>query len=657
MEKKILYAGQDWKRPWGNLRYPHGTPEEPNPLHFTALNNTILQDVRRGEIYDYEVRIKPGTYYIGDTTLTPIHDARVTYKADGGEVILSGGRRIEGFQETTVNGVRALYADIPLVQMGDWYFEELYVNKKPRTRPVFPRNGEKLRIVDIPAHTSDNSSHVGYCRVEKGIFENYTNIEDISLEVLHYWIFEPFPIRSYDPETGLLRFSVVSCWTLDDDCAGGYAKYRIRNVFEELKEPGEWYLNRKTGRLYYIPMEGETADNILVEAPVTPNLLSLTGTAEHPISNIRFEGITFENMKSDPCNWKDEIRLSSYAQAAGNRKGGIRLTYAKHTAFDRCTFRNIGNYGLDLSDGCSYNTVTNCEFSGCGAGGLRIHGGDVAKPEKAMCSHNRVENCHIHHCTLVDYGAVGLWIGHGSSNRVAHNEIHDLKYSGISVGWVWGMLPSRSDNNIIEYNHIYNCGDGDMSDLGGIYLLGPQGGTEVRGNYIHDVHRANYGGWGIYLDEGSTNVVVEKNIVYDCDSEAFFIHYGRENIIRYNIFGAGDAVVGFGAGIEANFGNFMKNLYFFGEEPVYFGDNNYDFAQKWLTTDCNFFFHTADTPLWNLRGNKQKEAFSVLQNTGNDTFSKFYRVENKRPMKTPAELIPFGFPPDVSADKAGIHAE
>ena len=664
MEKKIIYVGNSYKRPWGNLRYQHGTPEEPNQFTFKTLNYTILHDVRRGEIYDYEVRVEPGTYYVSPYTWTPEHNASVTILPYGeGEVIFSAGKKIEGFRETTVNGVRAFVTEISAVKNGEWYFEELYVNKSPRRRPVLPKNNEKFRIKSVPGHTENDCAGVHFFEVEEGIFDKITNIEDTVVEVIHFWLSERFPVVSYDEKTHVVYSSAGATRELCDDVAGGYAKYRIANVFEAMTEPGEWYLNRKTGMLYYIPMENETCDNILVEAPYYDSLLTLRGYPTKPISNITFKNITFENVKYAPYKNAATDRKACYGQAAGNCDGAISLAYAKHVNFEGCTVRNIGNYGIEFGSGCTYNTVTGCHLYQFGAGAIRMTGGHISinaengSPEgDVMTGFNRIENNHIHDCAMIDYGAVAIWIAHGSSNRIAHNEIHDMKYSGISVGWVWGMLPSPTNNNIIEYNHIYRCGDGDMSDMGGIYLLGPQGGTEVRGNYIHDIHRANYGGWGIYLDEGSTNILVERNVIYDCDSEAMFIHYGRENIIRYNIFGGGiDAVIGFGAGVEATFGNFMKNLFFVGKEAVYFGDYNYDFKQRWLFSDCNFIYKTEQTPLWNLRYGPTKETWEEWLSNGADAFSIVYENASPvRPTSTPKELIPYGFPSDVDAKKAGI---
>ena len=91
--------------------------------------------------------------------------------------------------------------------------------------------------------------------------------------------------------------------------------------------------------------------------------------------------------------------------------------------------------------------------------------------------------------------AVGILSMHSFGNTLSHNHIYDLYYTGISCGWVWGYADSVSKNNRIEKNHIHDLGHGLLSDMGGIYTLGVQPGTVLRGNLIHDVEKANYGGW------------------------------------------------------------------------------------------------------------------------------------------------------------------
>ncbi|HQA39259.1 MAG TPA: right-handed parallel beta-helix repeat-containing protein, partial [Kiritimatiellia bacterium] len=136
---------------------------------------------------------------------------------------------------------------------------------------------------------------------------------------------------------------------------------------------------------------------------------------------------------------------------------------------------------------------------------------------------------------------VGVWIGHAASNTVARNTIHDLYYSGVSAGWKWSFGPNPACANLIEWNRIFRIGQGVLSDLGGIYMLGEQPGSVERFNVMHDIRRARYGGWGVYFDSGSSHILVENNLVYDTE-DGGLIHGGRSmnNTVRNNIFAFGE---------------------------------------------------------------------------------------------------------------------
>jgi hypothetical protein len=131
---------------------------------------------------------------------------------------------------------------------------------------------------------------------------------------------------------------------------------------------------------------------------------------------------------------------------------------------------------------------------------------------------------------------VGILLMHTNGNRVAQYHVHHGYYTGISIGWEWGYQRSVATHNIIEYNHIHDIGQGLLSDMGAIYMLGVSPGTVIRNNLIHDVNSHHYGGWGIYNDEGSTHILVEDNVVYNTKFSGYNIHYAKEITVRNNIF-------------------------------------------------------------------------------------------------------------------------
>jgi hypothetical protein len=146
-----------------------------------------------------------------------------------------------------------------------------------------------------------------------------------------------------------------------------------------------------------------------------------------------------------------------------------------------------------------------------------------------------VADNHIYDCGIIYLPAVGVFILQSGRNHVAHNHIHDLFYTAISVGWNWGYQETPCRENVIEFNHLHDVGKALLSDMGAVYTLGIQKGTVIRNNLIHDVNAFTYGGWGLYPDEGSTDIVFENNVVYRCKNAGFHQHYGRENVVRNNI--------------------------------------------------------------------------------------------------------------------------
>lgn len=249
------------------------------------------------------------------------------------------------------------------------------------------------------------------------------------------------------------------------------------------------------------------------------------------VEHVRLRGLTFQHSewwpgRDDPMGDQAAVRVPAMVQGEGIR----------HCVLENCTLAHAGNYGIHLSHGCQNNRIVGCDLFDLGAGGIKIGDTDQADDPARQTHHNAVTDNHIFDCGLVFHHAVGIWIGQSFANQIAHNHIHDLYYTGISCGWTWGYGKTLAHDNVIKFNHVHDLGKAWLSDMGGIYTLGTQPGTVIRSNIFHDINGYNYGGWGIYFDEGSTHILAENNLVYRTSHGGFHQHYGKENIVRNNIF-------------------------------------------------------------------------------------------------------------------------
>jgi hypothetical protein len=543
--------------PQGNDAWSGALPE-PNAEHSDGPLATIqrARDVVRrrklcGELSSpLTVWLRGGRYALTQPlTFGPQDSAPVAYAAYPGETpVLDGGRPIGDWSEGELNGHKVLVASLPEVAAGHWYFRQLFVSGQRRQRPRLPKEGYYW-IAEVPgkAVTAPLFEGSDTFRAAPGDIRPWRNLTDVEVVALHSWIEERMPIASFDEQSGLVTSTRTSAMHLRDDRQARFARYYVDNVLEALQEPGEWYLDRSAGKLYYMPLPGETAQNIEAVAPTVLQLLRLEGKPDEGqyVEFLRFEGLTFRHTDwLQPKGGKERfdspgIDYASAPQAAFNVPGAIRLEGARYCAIEDCTLEHVGWYGIELADGCTGNRVVGNEIADLGAGGIKLDGSDAQGSMARRTGNNVVTDNHIHQAGRIFHSAVGILSVHSFGNEIAHNHIHDLYYSGISCGWVWGYAESVSKDNRIEKNHIHHIGQGWLSDMGGIYTLGVQPGTVLRGNLIHDIEKWGYGGWAIYPDEGSSHILIENNVCYDTNSDVFHQHYGRENMVRNNVFAFG----------------------------------------------------------------------------------------------------------------------
>jgi hypothetical protein len=361
-------------------------------------------------------------------------------------------------------------------------------------------------------------------------------------------------VASVDSQSGtvVLTCDVFIAWNI---WAAGH-RYHLENFEAALDAPGEWFLGRD-GNLHYIPLPGEDMRRVEVTAPVVSGLVYLAGdpAARRYVEHITFKGIRFEHDRYPlPSDGFSDI------QAAVQAPGAIMGDGARNIALQDCVVSHVGAYAVWFRRGCQQCRVERCLIQDMSAGGIRvgqgwyndhnltwntplIRPGSTRGPEPLL-PHDATGHCVIDNNIVRSGGhlfrsAVGIWIGHSGYNQVTHNDVADLRYTGISVGWRWGFTPpTEAHHNKIEFNHIHNIGWGVLGDLGGIYTLGSGPGTVISNNHIHDVY-ANFAGVGLYNDEGSYGAVEENNLVYDIDWAAYHQNQTGENLVRNNIFAFG----------------------------------------------------------------------------------------------------------------------
>jgi len=520
----LVQAADLYVAPDGNDANP-GTIEKPFAT-LTRARDAVRQLRSQDPASGIEVLIRSGTYYLTETlTLTAADsgtaEAAVVYRAYQNEKpILRGGLPITGF---TPHKGDILKADAANQGFRSVAFEHLFLD------------GSRQDLARYPSRDPQDPIGGGWAYVAGELTGKYADLPDDTRRTLtcaeadarhwqrptegkvlvfprYNWWNNYLPIAAVDPSRRILTLAADASYALRPG-----DRYYVAGLEEELDAPGEWYLDRGTGTLYFwppAPLDGKT-----VYAPLVQDIVVLEpGTAHVTLRGLHLE-------------------CASHA--------AVVLNKTEHCRVAGCTIRNVSGYrgaGVAVNGGRN-NGVIGCDISDVGCHGISLGGGDVSiknEDQKTLTpAGNYAENNHITRVGVFYKQGCGISVA-GVGNRVARNLIHHVPR--------WCIGPS-GNNHVIELNHLHHASL-ETEDTGAIYVHSIDWlsghGTVIRHNYIHDVigfgrdpktkqWTSPYFAWGIYLDWSASGIQVLGNIVARTPRGGIMLHDGRDNRVENNI--------------------------------------------------------------------------------------------------------------------------
>ena len=557
-----LLAGEIWISPKGS-DFNDGTRQSPKATLTSALRQA--REWRRTEDNRIQggitIYMEGGTYAFHEPVFIRPEDSgtkespTIIRSVGDEKVVLSGGICINGWKKQG----KVWVADVPAFNGRPLDFRQLWVNGKKAVRARDVEDFEKMnRICSV-----DEKNEILYVPAVsiRRLIDNKGNLKAKYAEmVLHQmWCVANLRIRSVEVQgdSAAIRFHQPESriqfehpWPRPMVTTDGHnSAFYLTNARELQDVPGEWYHDIDARKVYYYPLEGEKMQEAEVIVPAVETLVRVEGTLDRPVCHIRFEKITFsyttwmrpsekghvplqagmyltDGYRIDPKMQRNYLNHPLDNQGwLGRPAAAVRVVAARQIDFERCRFEHLGSTGLDYEEAVQGGVVRGCLFRDIAGNGLLVGSFSPAAHEthlpynpadrREVCTQQQINNCYFTEIGNEDWGCLAIAAGYVGDVNIEYNEISEVPYSGISLGWGWTQTVNCMRNNRVHANLIHHYAK-HMYDVAGIYTLGSQPKSYVTENCVHSIYKPGYvhdsNHWFyLYTDEGSSFITVRDN--------------------------------------------------------------------------------------------------------------------------------------------------
>ena len=601
-----LLAGEIWISPKGS-DFNDGTRQFPKATLTSALRQA--REWRRTEDNRIQggitIYMEGGTYAFYEPVFIRPEDSgtkespTIIHSVDDEKVILSGGISINGWKKQG----KVWVADVPVFNGRPLDFRQLWVNGKKAVRARDVEDFEKMnRICSV-----DEKNEILYVPAVsiRRLIDNKGNLKAKYAEmVLHQmWCVANLRIRSVEVQgdSAAIRFHQPESriqfehpWPRPMVTKDGHnSAFYLTNACELQDVPGEWYHDMDARKVYYYPREGEKMQEAEVIVPAVETLVRVEGTVDRPVCHIRFEKITFSYTTWMRPSEKGHVPLQAGMYLTdgyrigpkmqrnylnhpldnqgwlGRPAAAVRVVAARQIDFERCRFEHLGSTGLDYEEAVQGGVVRGCLFRDIAGNGLLVGSFSPAAHEthlpydpadrREVCTQQQINNCYFTEIGNEDWGCLAIAAGYVGDVNIEHNEISEVPYSGISLGWGWTQTVNCMRNNRVHANLIHHYAK-HMYDVAGIYTLGSQPKSYVTENCVHSIYKPGYvhdpNHWFyLYTDEGSSFITVRDNWT---EGEKYLQNANGPGNVWENNGPKVDSVIRERAGLEAGYKDLLN---------------------------------------------------------------------------------------------------